>query len=251
MGEDLEIYIDDEDELGGGDDVKAPDPNNNNNEFDEKAELIEVPLSSGDVPGKKSMEAILSEVATVPSRLNTYSASNRTADVLAAPTSTYSVRSPAVDETPKFDLLDKLDYDERVIASVSKVSCLCDMNRGVSYASTKERNVYVNGRLVLTNFRLQFVPYHPDDAIDLGRVFTVERNLLLFAAKSSQMAVFIPLTHIFDIRASKAHLGSALNHLTPYPSNEKPRIRRRSFERSGVSWNQSTRSLRTYSSGAK
>lgn len=103
-----------------------------------------------------------------------------------------------------FTFLDKLDYDERVLMQIANVGCLCDLSRGM-HSSSKEVTVNLNGRLVLTTYRLQFIPTHTDDAIDPNRVFSIDRNLLLFACKQSQFSLSIPLTFIFEIRASKRY----------------------------------------------
>lgn len=196
--DELEFYIDED-----GDDIVVEDvvprvvaPNA---DFDEKDELLlEVPLTSeANTHRKKSLDTILawSDLSVAPPAMATYRS--------PPPPPLQPQLYHQQEDMSTFDLLDKLDFDERVIAQLPNVSCLCDLN---TTSSTKDSSVNINGRLVLTNFRLQFMPYYSDDAIDLSRIFTIERSLLLFNTRSSQLAVFIPLTFIFDIRASKTFI---------------------------------------------
>lgn len=101
------------------------------------------------------------------------------------------------------DLLDKTEFDEKILIDLNNVSCLCDTNNVLHSKENKTTlvtNKFLNGKLILTTYRLLFLPYESENANDL---FSVDRNLQLFNTRSSPLSQAIPLSFIHDIKASK------------------------------------------------
>jgi hypothetical protein len=107
----------------------------------------------------------------------------------------------------ELDFFQKSEYDEKILIHLNNVSCLCDTNNVLhskENKTTMDTNKYLNGKLILTSYRLLFLPYHSDDKInDLNSLFIIDRNLQLFNNKSSMLAFVIPLSFIYDIKASR------------------------------------------------
>lgn len=197
-----EIYIDE----ALVDDNNNPEDVNTNADFDEKDELLNVPLDENMIMRKKSIDTVASRPSLV---VPNYAPSRTTTDlsVYRSPASSGGGLSSAYNlpdglkRSATFDYLDKSDFDERNIGQISDVFCMCDANRGLQYSKESgARPRLLPGRLVLTNYRLQFLPYECENMND---VFSVDPSLQLFNTKSSKWAICIPLTFIYDIRASE------------------------------------------------
>lgn len=193
------IDLDDEldDEEAQVDDNNNPE-DNPNTEFDEKDEFLNEPAPSAPPAAappqpKKSIDTIITPQPPSDFRLAQRNQFTR------SPIN-YSMH-PEVEhrQLATFEFLDKSDYDERHIDQISNVFCMCDANRGLRKETGSRRNL-LPGRLVLTNYRLQFLP----DDCDMNEYFAVDPSLLLFSTSSCKWAVCIPLTFVYDIRASKA-----------------------------------------------
>ena len=202
--------IDLDDEL---DEEAQVDDNNNpedtpNTEFDEKDEFLNEPAPSAPptaptqpqpidddddmIRKKKSIDTIITPQP--PSEFRLAQRNQWTRSPI-----NYSMH-PEVEhrQLATFEFLDKSDYDERHIDQISDVFCMCDANRGLRKETGARPNL-LPGRLVLTNYRLQFLP----DDCDMNELFSVDPSLLLFSTSSCKWAVCIPLTFVYDIRASK------------------------------------------------
>lgn len=229
---DDDIYIDEDDAVAAAiaqvvvvDDNNNPEDDDQDHDqddiqpdFDEKDEL-NVPLDNLMMMRKKSIETVarpltsLTEFGLVRAgALRASPAVNSSSHVntftsLPLQFSQHQQQRAIVCNLPDdhkrsamFDYLDKLDFDERSVGQLEGVLCMCDSNRGLQYSSKDTRPFLLPGRLVLTNYRLQFLPYECDNMSDL---FAVDRTLHLFNTKSSKWAVCIPLTFIYEVRASK------------------------------------------------
>ena len=106
----------------------------------------------------------------------------------------------------ELDFLEKCDFDEKILIHINNVSCLSETSNFLHSKESKTsmdglKNLF--GKLILTSYRLLFLPYHYDDRIDLGSLFSSDPNLQLFNNKSSPLAVVIPLSFIYEIKASE------------------------------------------------
>lgn len=199
--DELEFYIDEE----------LVDDNNNNttpnpaDEFDEKDELLETPLSDANSTSRKKSTDVQDGRPRVASDLtgvqSEYPLKSSPSQSIA-----YVEDDQAAANSPSFELLDKIDFDERIVMQLDNVTCLFDINQGSQLnreTGNTQTSACMVGRLVLTTYRLQFVPYRTNEKIDPNKFLTMDRNLLLFSNKSSRFAIFIPLTFIFEIKACK------------------------------------------------
>lgn len=115
-----------------------------------------------------------------------------------------STNNQQIIDDSDFDLLSRLYYEEKFIFDLKNVSCLYSSSQSHCMAPNskemKTNNTYLDGRLILTTFRLMFIPYQEN--INANKLFKPEKRLHLFNHKLP-FTIVVPLTSIFELRACK------------------------------------------------
>jgi hypothetical protein len=83
-------------------------------------------------------------------------------------------------------------YDEKFIIGLNNVCCL--------YSTNESETFTIPGRLLLTTYRIAFLPYEKDN-----RLFEVDKQVKLFA-HSNPLAIDIPFTFIYSIKGGKRYI---------------------------------------------
>jgi len=113
----------------------------------------------------------------------------------------YSQHSSISDLFNGLTLLPKHVFKEKPIAGLHNVSCVYSSN-SLNVNTLRTDNVCIPGRLLLTNFRLAFLPYFPCK-YDASKIFMADRRLELFRNTHSPLDLVIPLSFVHDIKACK------------------------------------------------
>jgi hypothetical protein len=96
--------------------------------------------------------------------------------------------------------LPKSYFDEKLVFSLKNVNCV--------YSTTHRNDIpNVCGKLLLTNYRLIFLPYEADkqniDSEIWLKMFVIDKRLQLFNHKKFNSAIIIPYAFIYELRACK------------------------------------------------
>ncbi|CAF0789872.1 unnamed protein product [Brachionus calyciflorus] len=98
-------------------------------------------------------------------------------------------------------------FDEKILHKMDNVSCLFSENSCLnnSHLIKEPRNgsVYLDGKLLLTNFRLIFLPDQNQNHTDTSKIFKIDKRLNLFNYTNAYI-VSIPLVSIYEIKASSS-----------------------------------------------
>jgi hypothetical protein len=112
------------------------------------------------------------------------------------------------------EFMSKSHYDEKYIYDLKNVECIYSLN---SYAASNHKDARFlysreTGRLILTTYRLIFIPNNADAMVKEGRVMDLDLNLQLFNCPKLPFSVVIFLTSIFEIRACMFKIFLALSY---------------------------------------
>jgi hypothetical protein len=113
----------------------------------------------------------------------------------------YSQHSSISDLFNGLTMLPKNVFKEKPIAGLHNVSCVYSSN-SLNVNTLRTDNVCIPGRLLLTNFKLAFLPYSPCK-YDASKIFMADRRLELFRNTHSPLDFVIPLSFVHDIKACK------------------------------------------------
>jgi hypothetical protein len=216
----------DNEENNDDDDEEYNDDDYNEGDFDEKDEL-EVALTKMELSNTKkpdnlnnnssntnlnasydSMDALdndevdskLSDAKQLKSISKSYSHNNTGKSTFYfAESASESVRI-TTEEDNDLVYLPRSYFDERLVFSLKNVNCV--------YSTTNRNDIpNVCGKLLLTNYRLIFLPYEADkqniDAEIWSRMFVIDNRLQLFNHKKLISAIIIPYAFIYELRACK------------------------------------------------
>lgn len=129
-----------------------------------------------------------------------------------SPPASSPLDNKVVDDTDELGFLSKLYYDEKYIYDLKDVECVCSVTNqppSTNYREAKEaKNILykLSGRLILTSYRLVFVPVgnmHTKSHI----LFEPDKRLEIFKCDKLPYSVVIPLTYIYEIRAGSLFLS--------------------------------------------
>lgn len=112
----------------------------------------------------------------------------------------YTQHSSTSDLFNGLTMLPKNIFKEKPIAGLHNVTCVYSTNY-LDLNTLRADCVNVSGRLLLTNFKLAFLPYPVK--YDSNKLFTVEHQLELFRNTHSPLDFVIPLSFVYDIKACK------------------------------------------------
>ena len=96
-------------------------------------------------------------------------------------------------------LLPKHVFKEKFVFGLHNVTCIYSTAH-LNVNTLRTENVSVHGKLLLTNFKLAFLPYQ--NKYDT-KIFTVDPRLELFRNDHSPLDLVIPLSFVYDIKACK------------------------------------------------
>ena len=213
----------DNDENNDDDDDEYNDDDYNEGDFDEKDELevaltkmelsntvkpdmynknndLNTSYDSMDALGNDEVDSQLSnarQLKSVPKN-NPYNNTGKSTFYFAESPSE-SVRI-STEEDNDLVYLPKSYFDEKLVFSLKNVNCV--------YSTTYRNDIpNVCGKLLLTNYRLIFLPYEADkqniDAEIWSKVFVIDKRLQLFNHKKLISAIIIPYAFIYELRACK------------------------------------------------
>lgn len=101
-----------------------------------------------------------------------------------------------IEKSSELELLNEQEYNERVIANLNNISCL--------YSSTNNYNIVLNGKFLLTTYRLLFLPYESNATSDVKKILKIGNQFELFKSSTSNSnIILIPLSFIYEINAGK------------------------------------------------
>ena len=172
--------------------------------FDEKDELLGENVSETVVKKENAQKTFARSLSTSSNTTSNTTTNNKTGKSQfyfpksEQKESTSTQQAASGDLASGITLLPKHVYKEKYLHGLHNVTCVYTSSR-LNTDSLKPDNVYVVGKLLLTNFKLIFMPYQ-DKGED--RLFTVDSRLELFGhAKNSPLEVVIPLSFIYEVRA--------------------------------------------------
>jgi hypothetical protein len=110
----------------------------------------------------------------------------------------YNFKEQAVDVDYKQMFLPEHIYEEKVIIELNNITCLYSSSKLNVELKTKTESVH--GRLILTNYKMVFIPNQ--EHIN-QMLFNPDARLSLFKHPKYPYSIFIPLSFIYEIRACK------------------------------------------------
>jgi len=112
----------------------------------------------------------------------------------------YTQHSSISDLFHGLTMLPKNVFKEKPIAGLHNVTCVYSSDY-FNVNTLRADCVNVTGRLLLTNFKLAFLPYPVK--YDANKLFNVDHRLELFRNTHSPLDFVIPLSYIYDIKGCK------------------------------------------------
>jgi hypothetical protein len=115
----------------------------------------------------------------------------------------YSQHSSMSDLFNGLAMLPRNIFKEKPIVGLHNVTCVYSTNY-LDPNTLRADCVNVPGRLLLTNFKLAFLPYAVK--YDSNKLFTVDHKLELFRNTHSPLDFVLPLSFVYDIKACKSYV---------------------------------------------
>jgi hypothetical protein len=131
-----------------------------------------------------------------------------TASPLASASTVSSLSSSLTPIENEWDFLPKLFYDEKIISDLINVDCIYSFNQQFDSLNSKDikhMNAKVNGKLVLTTYRLIFLPLNHESFnwTASTKLLDSDKRFQLFTCSKVPFSICVPLTTIFEQRACR------------------------------------------------